>query len=321
MRYTAAEKMEIIQLVEGSELSAKRTLKEIGVPTSTYYGWYDKYLSGGIDLLEDRKHSTSWNKIPDEYRAKVIEVALERTADSPRILATYMTDNEGHFISESSVYRILKSAGLITSPNHILLSANKEFKDKTTRAHQMWQTDFTYFKVEGWGWFYLSSIMDDYSRYIIHHELCSTMTTPDVKRNVNAALKKTALGRHERPKILSDNGPCYISNEIKEYMSSENIMQVHGAPMHPQTQGKIERYHRSMKNVVKLEHYYLFEDLKRAIDEFVAYYNNERYHESLENCTPADVLFGRQSNILKQRDMIKKKSMKTRRLKHYQKTA
>lgn len=155
MRYTAAEKMEIIELVERSELSAKRTLKEIGVPASTYYGWYDKYLNGGIDALEDKKHSTSWNKIPDEYRAKVIEVALDRTADSPRMLATYMTDNEGHFISESSVYRILKSVGLITSPNHILLRANKEFKDKTTRVHQMWQTDFTYFKVEGWGWFFL----------------------------------------------------------------------------------------------------------------------------------------------------------------------
>lgn len=147
------------------------------------------------------------------------------------------------------------------------------------------------------------------------------MKSPDVMRNVDEALIKTALKKHQRPKILSDNGPCYVSNEIREYMSSKNIKQVHGAPMHPQTQGKIERYHRSMKNVVKLEHYYLFEDLKRAIDEFVEHYNNERYHESLDNCTPADVMFGRQCKILKQRDMIKKESMKTRRQNHYRKSA
>ena len=138
MRYSAEEKMEIISLTERSELSVKRTLKEIGVSRSTFYNWYDRYLDGGVDALHDRVRRTSWNKIPDTYRAKVIDVALDRTADSPRELATYMTDNMKHFISESSVYRILKSADLITSPNHILLRANDEFKDKTTYVHQMW---------------------------------------------------------------------------------------------------------------------------------------------------------------------------------------
>ncbi len=254
---------------------------------STFYSWYNKFLEGGPDALEDKKCRSTWNKIPESYRTKVIEVALDRSEDSPREVATFMTDNSGHFISESSVYRILKAVNLITSPNHILVKAANEFKDKTTRIHQMWQTDFTYFKVEGWGWFYLSSIMDDYSRFIIHHELCTTMKTPDVERNVEAALIKTGLPEGRRPKILSDNGSCYISEDIKAFMKEKGITQVHGAPNHPQTQGKIERYHRSMKNVVKLHHYYSLSDLKKAIDEYIEYYNNERYHESLNNCTPA----------------------------------
>jgi transposase InsO family protein len=214
------------------------------------------------------------------------------------------------------VYRILKAVNLITSPNHILVKAANEFKDKTTRIHQMWQTDFTYFKVEGWGWFYLSSIMDDYSRFIIHHELCTTMKTPDVERNVEAALIKTGLPEGRRPKILSDNGSCYISEDIKDFMKEKGITQVHGAPNHPQTQGKIERYHRSMKNVVKLHHYYSLSDLKKAIDEYIEYYNNERYHESLNNCTPASVYNGTNKIILEQRRLLKQKSMKQRRRNH-----
>jgi len=316
MRYTKEEKLEIIRLVESSDLPLKRTVKELNVSKSTFYSWYNKFLEGGPDALEDKKCRSTWNKIPESYRTKVIEVALDRSEDSPREVATFMTDNSGHFISESSVYRILKAVNLITSPNHILVKAANEFKDKTTRIHQMWQTDFTYFKVEGWGWFYLSSIMDDYSRFIIHHELCTTMKTPDVERNVEAALIKTGLPEGRRPKILSDNGSCYISEDIKDFMKEKGITQVHGAPNHPQTQGKIERYHRSMKNVVKLHHYYSLSDLKKAIDEYIEYYNNERYHESLNNCTPASVYNGTNKIILEQRQLLKQKSMKQRRRNH-----
>ena len=316
MRYTKEEKLEIIRLVESSDLPLKRTVKELNVSKSTFYSWYNKFLEGGPNALEDKKCRSTWNRIPESYRTKLREVALDRSEDSPREVATFMTDNSGHFISESSVYRILKAVNLITSPNHILVKAANEFKDKTTRIHQMWQTDFTYFKVEGWGWFYLSSIMDDYSRFIIHHELCTTMKTPDVERNVEAALIKTGLPEGRRPKILSDNGSCYISEDIKAFMKEKGITQVHGAPNHPQTQGKIERYHRSMKNVVKLHHYYTLSDLKKAIDEYIEYYNNERYHESLNNCTPASVYNGTNKIILEQRQLLKQKSMKQRRRNH-----
>ncbi len=151
MRRSASEKLEIIRIVEGSELGVKRTLEELGINRSTFYEWYRNYLENGFEGLKpkvpDRK--SFWNKIPNKERNKVVELALERTDLSPRELAFHITDTQGWFISESSVYRILKERGLITSPAWILMQAADEFKDKTTYVHQQWQTDFTYFKIIG----------------------------------------------------------------------------------------------------------------------------------------------------------------------------
>lgn len=224
-----------------------------------------------------------------------------------------ITDEQRIFISESSVYRILKAKGLITTPAHILLSASNEFKEKTLFVHQMWQTDFTYFKILGWGWYYLSTIMDDYSRYIIHWELCKTMKAEDVARTVDRALLIAGLNSYQKPKLLSDNGACYIASELQDYLKSKGIRQVHGKINHPQTQGKIERYHRSMKNVVKLDHYFCPEELEQALEQFVNYYNHQRYHESLNNVTPADVYFGKQEQLLKRREKIKQQNLMQRR--------
>ena len=318
MRRSASEKMEIIRIVEGSELGVKRTLEEFGISRSTFYEWYRRYLSEGFEGLKpkvpDRK--LFWNKIPDEERNKVVELALDKTDLSPRELAYHITDNLDWFISESSVLRILKERGLITSPAWIVMAAADEFKDKTTGIHQQWQTDFTYFKIIGWGWYFLATVMDDYSRYIITWELCKNMESADAKRVVGEALKETGLETDNRPRLLSDNGSCYISQEFKKFINDEHMGHVRGAPYHPQTQGKIERYHRTMKNVVKLENYFFPDDLRAKLAEFVDYYNNKRYHESLGNVTPADVYFGRDKDLLNRRSEIKIKTLKERRKKN-----
>ena len=163
----------------------------------------------------------------------------------------------------------------------ILLSTSNEFRDKTAFGHQMWQIDFTYFKILGWGWYYLSTVLDDYSRYIVHWELCESMKAEDVQRTVDQAIQKAALSKQQRPKLLSDNGSCYIASELKEYLQTKHITHIHDRPLHLQTQGKIERYHRSMKNVVKLDNYYYPEELNAALENFVHHYNHQRYHESL----------------------------------------
>ena len=315
MHYNQSEKYEIIRLVEASDLGVIRTLRQLKINKSTFYKWYSQYSRYGYDGLAKRKgkRQTNWNRISDADRDKVVEIALEKPELSSRELAWYITDNYKYYISESSVYRILKANGLITIPAFRIMSAADSFYDKTTAINQMWQTDFTYFKILGWGWYYLSTILDDYSRYIIHWELCSTMKADDVMQTVERAMQKTGLSEKNPPKLLSDNGACYISKDLAEYLDDWNIKHVRGRPLHPQTQGKIERYHRSMKNVVKLDNYFSPEQLEFKMNEFVHFYNNERYHESLQNLTPADVYFGRAQRILKHRKIVKLKTLNDRK--------
>mgnify|MGYP001811874394 FL=1 len=321
MRYPASEKLEIIRLVEGSHLPTKRTLDKLGIPRTTFYRWYDRYLSGGPEALEDRspKPSRVWNRIPDPVREKVKDLALKESDLSPRELAVQFTDTEKYFVSEASVYRILKSYDLITSPAYVVVSAADEFQDKTTRPNQLWQTDFTYLKVIGWGWFYLSTILDDYSRYIISWQLCTTMKAEDVTNTLDLALQASGCDQAavlHKPRLLSDNGSSYIAGELADWLEDRQMDHVRGAPYHPQTQGKIERWHQTLKNRILLENYYLPGDLRQKIDAFVEHYNHRRYHESLQNLTPADVYFGRGQTILKRRERIKRKTIETRRLLH-----
>jgi transposase len=157
--------MEIVRLVEEADFSARAALRQLGVPPSTFYGWYQRYEAGGFDGLEDKKprDRPCWNAIPKTVRDQVLDLALERTDLSPRELACRYTDERRYFVSESSVYRILKEADLITSPAYVLMSASDAFKNPTTRVHEMWQTDFTYFRILNWGWYYLSTVLDDFS--------------------------------------------------------------------------------------------------------------------------------------------------------------
>lgn len=316
MRLTAGEKYEIIQQVTTSELGVKKTLRQYGISRSTFYNWYNLFLKAGYEGLQEKGRSgkRQWNRIPDEQKDMVVEIALEHTGLSSRELAHHITDNQGIFISESSVYRILKSRGLITAPSHILIKAADEFSDRTDFVHQMWQTDFTYFSIVGWGWYYLSTVLDDYSRYIIHWELCDSMKAEDVKRTIDSAIEKARIKSGKKPKLLSDNGACYVSSELRDHLRTHGIPQVHGRPAHPQTQGKIERYHRTMKNIVKLDNYYAPGELENAIEKFVLNYNNKRYHESLDNLTPADVYFGRAEQIKAMRKQIKNETIRQRKL-------
>ncbi|WP_243614773.1 IS3 family transposase [Shimia aestuarii] len=321
MRYPAPEKLEIIRLVEQSHLPTKRTLDKLGIPRTTFYRWYDRYLSGGPEALEDRspRPSRVWNRIPEPVREKIKDLALKESDLSPRELAVQFTDTEKYFVSEASVYRILKSYDLITSPAYVVVSAADEFQDKTTRPNQLWQADFTYLKVIGWGWFYLSTILDDFSRYIIAWKLCTTMKSGDVTDTLDLALQASGCDQAtvlHKPRLLSDNGSSYISGELADWLEDQKMDHVRGAPYHPQTQGKIERWHQTLKNRILLENYYLPGDLRRQIDAFVDHYNHRRYHESLQNLTPADVYFGRGQTILKQRERIKRKTIETRRLLH-----
>ena len=238
MRYSASEKFEIIELVEQSSLSIRRTLAPIGIPRSTFYDWYSRYQEGGIEALEDGKPRPQrvWNKIPDAIGTAIVNLALEEPDLSPRELAVNFTDTKGSFVSEATVYRLLKDHGLITSPAFILMKAADRFANPTTAPNQLWQTDFT-----------------DFSRYILAWKLCTTMSATDVSDTLQVALQASGLDQVKvlhRPRLLSDNGPSYVSSELGDWLEDNGIRHIRGRPYHPMTQGKIERYHRSMKKRV-----------------------------------------------------------------------
>ena len=152
MRYPASEKLEIIRLVEQSALPVRRTLGTLGIPRATFYRWYDRYSSGGLEALNDRspRPDRVWNRIPDPERQRIIELALDQPALSSRELALRFTDTQGYFVSEASVYRLLKTAELIVSPAFIVIKAADAFKNKTTAPNGLWQTDFTYLMLPRW---------------------------------------------------------------------------------------------------------------------------------------------------------------------------
>ena len=281
MRYPASEKLEIIKLVEQSHLPAKQTLDRLGVPRRTFYRWYDRFLEGGPEALADRSSAPSrvWNRIGEDIQQQIIEMALEYSELSPRELAVRFTDERRYFVSEATVYRLLKAHDLITSPAYVVIKAANEFHTKTTRANEMWQTDFTYFKIIGWGWIYLSTVLDDFSRYIIAWKLCTTMKAADVTDTLDMALAASGCDSAtvlHKPRLLSDNGPSYIAGELADYIEAQNMSHVRGAPMHPQTQGKIERWHQTLKNRILLENYFLPDDLEAQIKGFIEHYNRKR---------------------------------------------
>jgi putative transposase len=260
-----------------------------------------------------------WNRIPDAVRDNLIQLALDQPALSPRALAVRFTDTQSYFESEASVYRLLKAHELIASPAFIVIKAADAFKDKTSAPNQLWQTDFTYLKVIGWGWFYLSSVLDDFSRYIVAWKLCANMRAEDVTAILDLALRASGLDQAtpaDRPRLLSDNASSYVAGDLAKWLGDRDIKHLRGAPYHPMTQGKIERWHQTLKNRILLENYFLPGDLEGQIAAFVDDYNHHRYHESIGNLTPADVYFGRGSIILAERQRIKRQTIANRRLQY-----
>ena len=226
--------------------------------------------------------------------------ARESPQWSCRQLATWITDHLGLSVGESTVYRFLKREGLVKPPVMQLL-AGKEYHRKTSGPHQMWATDASYFRVSGWGYHYMVTVMDDYSRSILAWKLQGDMTADSLIQVVQVAVDSTGMTEvplEDRTRLLSDNGSGYVSRAFRDYLSLVGIRHIRAAPYHPQTNGKLERYHQSIKQEVNQVPYEVPGDLEVAISGFVDYYNNRRYHKALGNVTPDDVLHGRREEIL-----------------------
>ena len=234
---------------------------------------------------------------------------------SCRQLAAWITDNRGFSVSESTVYRILRREGLVKRAE-TRMAAGKEYHRKTTGPHQMWATDASYFRVVGWGYYYLVTVMDDYSRFILAHRLQRDMTSDSLIEVVQEAVDRTGMDRvpiADRTRLLSDNGPGYVSRAFRDYLGMVGIKHILASPFHPQTNGKLERYHQTLKRDVNQLPYEAPSDLEAAIVAFVSYYNYRRYHKALGNVTPSDVLRGRRLEILRRRKEVKARTIERRR--------
>ena len=311
---SAEKKGTILEKVETHPGSRRKILAELGVSKSTYYRWRARRNQGWLD---DRSSGIKpWNALTPEEEAQVLEVAIEHTDLSSRQLAAWITDNKGFSVSESTVYRILRREGLIKSPE-MKLAAAKEYHTKTTTPHQLWATDASYFRVSGWGFYYLVTVMDDFSRYILSWKLQTDMTSDSFIEVVQDSVdltEMTDVPLEDRARLLSDNGPGYVSRAFRDYLHLVGIRHILAAPYHPQTNGKLERYHQSIKADVNQIPYDVPSNLELAIADFVSYYNHRRYHKALGNVTPADVLHGRREQILQQRKEVQAQTLARRKL-------
>jgi transposase InsO family protein len=294
--------------VENKSRGKRQALMALGIPKSSYYRW----RQGRAD---SRNWKRPWNRITPAEEDKILTVARESPELSSRQLSAWITDNAGFAVSESTVYRLLRREGLVKR-QETQLTAAKEYHTKTTRPHQMWATDASYFRVVGWGYYYLVTVMDDYSRFILGWKLQKDMSANSLIEVVQEAVDATGMTDvpvEDRTKLLSDNGAGYVSRAFRDYLNLVGIGHILAAPFHPQTNGKVERYQQSLKREVNQLPYELPSQLERAIAAFVDYYNHRRYHKALGDVTPADVLYGRREEILERRKEVRIQTINRRK--------
>jgi len=307
---SAEDKANILSRVENENSHKRQALRALGIPKSSYYRW----RQGQPDSRNPRR---PWNRIMPEEDDKILAAARAFPEFSSRLLSAWITDNEGFAVSESTVYRILRREGLVKR-QEMKRMADKEYHTKTTGPHQMWATDASYFRVVGWGYYYLVTVMDDYSRFILGWKLQKDMTANSFIEVVQEAVDATGMTDvpvEDRTKLLSDNGSGYVSRAFRDYLGLVGIRHIRAAPFHPQTNGKIERYQQSLKREVNQLSYELPSQLEEAIADFVDYYNYRRYHKAIGNVTPSNVLNGRREQILQRRKEVQILTLNRRR--HY----
>jgi len=315
---SADRKLEVLRAIESCGVPVGEALSKLEVSASTYYRWRRRFRMGGREALYDRKpcRERNWNQLLPMERAQILEAALRYPERSSREISCQIADTCGFTASESTVYRLLKQAGWIKPRDTRRFSASSEYRVKTQRPNQMWQTDATYLLVKNWGWYYLISILDDYSRKVLAWRLQEAMDADAFSEVVELACEATGMDEvlvKGRAKLLSDHGAALISKPFGNYLEARGIGHIFASPYHPQTNGKIERYHRSCKEQVSLFTWETPTQLEQEISRFITFYNGQRYHEALGNVTPDDVYYGRRESILERRAKLKAQTLSRRK--------
>jgi len=307
----------LIEAIESHGSGRRDRLKKLGIPRATYYRWKRRYNAQGSKGLNRRKAKRQcvWNRLTAGEEVSVLGVALKYPEQSPRLVAISIIDRHGFSVSESTVYRLLKREGLVRPRPLSQQPAAKQWQHKTHKPDEIWQCDAKQILIPGWGRYRAIPVIDDYSRKCLALPLKTDETSFSISDAVEQALENAQKEGHtvrDRPVLLSDNGPGFIGDVLKRYLQAKEIRQIHGAPYHPQTQGKVERFNRKIKESVCLIVYTSPDKLQQALEQFREQYNKTP-HEALKNVSPNDVYAGKKEEVLKRRAEIKQATLQRRK--------
>jgi transposase InsO family protein len=279
---------------ERSGIYGSRFILWLGIGSSKFYDWKRRY--GKVN-----EHN-AW--IPRDFwleeweKQAVIRFFLSHRTEGYRRLAFMMIDAGVVAVSPSSVYRVLSAGGYLHkwSPGG---SKKGDGFHGPERAHEHWHIDISYLNIRG-TFYYMCSILDGYSRYIVHWEIREAMTEADIEIILQRARERFP---NKKPRVISDNGPQFIAKDFKEFIRISGMDHVRTSPYYPQSNGKIERWHQSLKReCIRPKCPLSLEDARRIVDGFVEHYNTERLHSAIGYITPKDKLEGRENEIFSDRD-------------------
>jgi putative transposase len=313
----AEQRLEVLRQLEKPGVNKTQMLKKLDLPQSTYYHWRELLESGGVPALEREAPLAKriWSRLLPEEEQQIVAAAKAHPELSPRLLALRITDSDGIYVSESKVFSLLKSYGLIAPRPMPEFPASKEYRRKTTKPNEMWQIDGTNFFIVDWGYYKLIPVIDDFSRKGLSWRLFPDEDAESASHAIEEAAENAKikdLPKDEKPILLSDNGGAFKSGVLDEHLSNHGIRHIFGKPYHPQTQGKIERLNKRIKEKVCLMVYTSPGELQKAIDEFFETYNATP-HEGLKNVSPNDVYDGKRDEVLARRAEIKRRTLERRK--------
>ena len=279
---------------EKTEISVERLVAWLGIRRSKFYNWRDRY--GKANEHNGKTPRDFW--LEPWERDAIIRYHLEHPLDGYRRLTFMMLDENVVAVSPATTYRVLSKADMLRRQKWSPSKKGTGFK-QPTRPHQHWHIDISYLKLGG-TFYYLCSVLDGYSRLIVHWDIRDRMTTKEVEIVVQRAREKFP---GEKPRIISDNGPQFIAKEFKEFVRICEMRQVRITPGYPQSNGKIEVWHKALKSeCIRPQTPVDLEDALRVVRRYIEYYNTQRLHAAIGYVTPKDKLDGRDTEIWAERD-------------------
>jgi len=287
-----------------TEIPVKRFVRWLGISSSKFWRWLDRY--GRVNEHNAWVPRDFW--LEDGERQAIVLFHRKYPLEGYRRLAFMMLDQDVAAVSPSSVYRVLREAGLLRRWAGKSSKKGQGFR-QPSRPHQHWHTDISYLNIRG-TFYYLCSILDGYSRTILHWDIRESMTETDVEIVLQGARERYPKAR---PRMITDNGPQFIAKDFKQFIRLAGMTHVRTSPNYPQSNGKQERWHRTLKSeCIRVRTPLSLEEARRVVTEFVQHYNEVRLHSALGYVSPMDKLHGRESDIFTERDRKLEEARKRR---------